>query len=203
MSVFFSSDFHFRHRLVAGLRGFTKPDENGALVSDRDAHDAALVENWNRVVGPADVAWVLGDVGIGNEDEILELVSRLNGRKQLIPGNHDSCHPMHRTAWKKQRKWLQVFESVQAFTVVSLAGHIDVALSHFPYEGDHTREDRFDQWRLRDSKLRLLHGHVHSSVRRTGISSVHIGLDAWGLKPASEADVLREFRKPQKSEESE
>jgi calcineurin-like phosphoesterase family protein len=196
MTNWFSSDLHFRHRLVAGIRGFTALDERGQLVPDRDAHDEAIIRNWNGLVKPGDVVWLLGDAGIGNETEVLTLVARLHGRKQLVAGNHDSCHPMHRAAWKKQRKWLEVFESVQASAVVNLAGQQDVLLSHFPYSGDHTSDDRYTQWRLPDEGLPLLHGHIHSRRRRTGSNQVHAGLDAWDLKPASEIGILREFRKP-------
>jgi calcineurin-like phosphoesterase family protein len=40
---------------------------------------------------------------------------------------------------------------------------VRVLVSHFPYAGDHTDEARYDQWRLPDYDLPIIHGHTHSS----------------------------------------
>ena len=36
-------------------------------------------------------------------------------------------------------------------------------VSHFPYSGDHSEESRYDQWRLPDFGVPIIHGHTHSS----------------------------------------
>ena len=199
-AVWFSSDTHFLHAMVARLRGFTSSEE----------HDEAVIANWNHLVRPDDLVWHLGDVGLGNETCMLEQAERLNGRKQLITGNHDPCWPGHRDSRKHQRRWLEVFESVQAFAKIRLDGRT-VLLSHFPYEGDHTTEDRATQFRLRDEGEWLIHGHTHLQNRLgphpryltimgatdgEGITSprgreVHAGLDAWDLRPVSERPSLK------------
>ena len=47
----------------------------------------ALIENWNGAVSCEDMVYVLGDFGAdGSEKEVL---SKLNGEKYLIKGNHD------------------------------------------------------------------------------------------------------------------
>ena len=202
-AVWFSSDTHFLHAMVARLRGF----------ESSEAHDGAVIERWNHIVRPDDLVWHLGDVGLGNETRVLEQAARLNGRKQLITGNHDPCWPGHRDSRKHQRRWLEVFESVQAFAKVRLDGRL-VLLSHFPYEGDHTTEERATQFRLRDEGEWLSHGHTHQQNRLglnpryltimgatdgEGITStrgreVHAGLDAWDLAPVSEAAILGVIR---------
>ncbi len=196
--IWFTSDTHFLHGMVAGLRGFASSEE----------HDEEIIGQWNRLVRPDDLVWHLGDVGLGNETRVLEQAARLNGRKQLITGNHDACWPGHRDSRKHQRKWLEVFESVQQFAKIRLDGET-VLLSHFPYEGDHTDEDRASQFRLRDEGMWLLHGHTHmknkqpqhmhffwsASLDETGQLTgdplprgreIHVGLDAWDLSPVSE-----------------
>lgn len=202
-AVWFASDTHFLHRFVAELRGFASSAE----------HDEAVIERWNKLVRPDDLVWHLGDVGLGNETGILNTATHLNGRKQLITGNHDACWPGHRDSRKHQRRWLEVFESVQAFARIRIDGRT-VMLSHFPYEGDHTGEDRATQYRLRDEGAWLIHGHTHqknrlgpdprylttmSPVDGTGQTwprgrEVHAGLDAWDLRPASEAAILGVIR---------
>lgn len=184
-AVWYTSDTHFAHNLVAGLRGFATPEE----------HDEQVIANWNAVVRPGDMAWHLGDVGLGNEARVLEMAARLNGVKHLVAGNHDRCWSGHRDARKRQRAWLGVFESVQAFAKTRIDGRT-VLLSHLPYEGmgDHTAEERYPQFRLPDLGEWLVHGHTHSSLQIDGPRSVHVGLDAWGLRPVSEGDVAALIR---------
>ncbi len=186
MTVFFTSDTHFLHSMVAGLRGFASAEEL----------DKAIVDRWNTVVRPGDMVWHLGDVGVGKELSVLACASHLNGRKHLVAGNHDQAWPGHRDARKRQRLWLDYFESVQAYAKVRVEGRT-VLLSHLPYlgHGDHTAEERHSLFRLADQGEWLAHGHLHSPERLTGPRSVHVGLDAWGLYPVTEgaiAELIRE-----------
>jgi calcineurin-like phosphoesterase family protein len=177
--VFFTSDTHFQHRFVAGLRGFATPEE----------HDEAVIANWNDAITAGDTVWHLGDVGMGRA--FLPLIGRLNGTIHLITGNHDAVWPGHRAAHKHQREWLGFFASVQPFARKRIAGY-HVLLSHFPYEGDSGPEDRHSQYRLRNEGMWLLHGHVHSTqVLTPGTRQIHVGLDAWGLRPAPLNEVER------------
>jgi calcineurin-like phosphoesterase family protein len=83
---FVISDTHFGHtnswekfKLEDGspLRPFTSTEEM----------DETMIERWNAKVKPGDTVYHLGDVVINQKS--LHLVSRLNGRKILIRGNHD------------------------------------------------------------------------------------------------------------------
>lgn len=83
---FVISDTHFGHtnswekfKLADGspLRPFTSTEEM----------DETMIERWNAKVKPSDTVYHLGDVVINKK--YLNLVSRLNGRKILIRGNHD------------------------------------------------------------------------------------------------------------------
>jgi len=178
VTVWALSDSHFRHAMVAEKRGF----------ESRDAHDEHIIASVNRLVKPDDILWHMGDVGLGKDEEILEYAARLNGRKQLITGNHDRSWPGDRDSRKVQKRWLEVFESVQAFARTRFSG-VPVLLSHFPYHGDHTVNERHTQYRLRDEGAWLLHGHTHSSDKGGKDHMIHVGLDAWGLKPVSEGEI--------------
>jgi len=83
---FVISDTHFGHtnswekfKLPNGdpLRPFTSTEEM----------DETMVERWNAKVGPHDTVYHLGDVVINRKS--LHHVSRLNGKKRLVRGNHD------------------------------------------------------------------------------------------------------------------
>jgi calcineurin-like phosphoesterase family protein len=177
--VWFTSDLHLGHNYVAKLRGFTSTDE----------HDQAILDNWDRVVRPDDQVWVLGDLTMSNPAQALQELRGLPGRKHLIAGNHDACHPMHRSAHNRQRAYLATFESVQAFARRRILGR-EALLSHFPYSADHTTDARFMQYRLRDEGALLLHGHTHGPERRHG-HEIHVGLDAWGMTPVALHQIER------------
>lgn len=179
--IWYTSDPHLHHRLVAGIRGFGTVDE----------HDSEIIRRWNKAVDPDDTVWVLGDIGMGNEEAYLGLASCLNGTKHLISGNHDAVWPGHRDAHKKLDLWLAVFATIQPFARRRING-IEVLLSHFPYQGsgDHTPDERFSQYRLPDTGRWLLHGHTHQPERIRG-REIHVGLDAWDLAPVNEGTIGR------------
>lgn len=97
--TFFWSDPHFGHRNI--IKYCHRPwnsgrDESGeTVVTDDDVRrmDDDLVANFNAAVGPDDLTWCLGDFALGDRSRIPELVSRLNGRINLVMGNHDWFRP--------------------------------------------------------------------------------------------------------------
>lgn len=178
--VHFTADLHLGHKFVAGLRGFETVEE----------HDEAIALAWRRRVRPADYVWILGDLGVGNLNDLLVKVARLPGRKNLVFGNHDVGHPMHKDSRRYQRRYLEVFSSIQPFARISVGGQ-KVLLSHFPYagsaEGDRG-EERYSQWRLPDLGEWLLHGHTHLGHRLHEGNQIHVGWDAWDA-PVSAAEI--------------
>lgn len=183
MFDFFTSDHHFGHKKAAALRGFGE---------DVDAHDRLLIEKHNEWVADHDTTVFLGDFSFHNARRTKEIVSRLDGRKVLIPGNHD---------WGRSAAWyyragfdLVLSEQVQ----YDLGGflftepNVPVLLSHLPYAGTpHARgqDDRHaDRRPVRKRGQTLIHGHTHST-RRMQDNQVHVGLDAWDLEPVYRADV--------------
>jgi calcineurin-like phosphoesterase family protein len=182
MTVWYTSDLHFGHAKVAEQRGYHSTID----------HDGRIADIWNSMVRPDDIVYVLGDVALSSHSAAR--VASLNGHKRLISGNHDASHPMHRNAHTGVLKMLDAgFESVQAHGRRRSQG-VEFLMSHHPYEGDHTAEDRQVQWRLRDMGVPLVHGHVHSqdlvtTLTSIGTRQVHVGWDAW-LHPVPEETVI-------------
>ena len=78
--TFFIADTHFGEDSVFRYENRPFPS-----VSEMDEE---MIRRWNAVVRPGDSVWHLGDFGAdGHESEIL---SRLNGVKYLVKGNHDT-----------------------------------------------------------------------------------------------------------------
>ena len=77
--IYFIADTHFGEDRIR--RYENRPFESAKKM------DEELIRRWNTTVGTDDTVYVLGDFGAdGYESEIL---SRLNGRKILVKGNHD------------------------------------------------------------------------------------------------------------------
>ncbi|HMS76408.1 metallophosphoesterase family protein [Gordonia sp. (in: high G+C Gram-positive bacteria)] len=187
MTAYFTADLHLHHSKLAGLRGF---DTTGA-------HDAAVMAELYRLDPENDVLWVLGDIcsgGIASMHIALEQLSTLEVPLHLVTGNHDPVNPMYRNAQRHAADFADVFESVQQHARTKIGEH-GVLLSHFPYAGtpDEHERDKFLQFQLPDLGMWLVHGHTHSSRRRSGKRSVCVSLEAWGLRPASEDELVTEM----------
>lgn len=175
MKTYLTSDLHLGHRLVTSLRGFATAQE----------HDEAFADAWSQTVRREDIVWILGDLAM-RTPHALAILGDLPGRKRLILGNHDDAHPKHRSAPNRIEVYAAVFEYVAQSARLRFDG-FEFLLSHYPYDGDHTREDRDRQWRLPDCGVPLLHGHVHAGEQVTlsaaGTPQLHVGIDAWGFTP--------------------
>lgn len=179
----FAADTHLGHLLMSQVRGFASIEE----------HNEALIRNWNEEVGADDQVILAGDAVMGTRRLTLPLFHRMNGRKFLVAGNHDDCWSGHSNSWNRMAPYLEVFEVIQPYMRLTIDGQT-VLVSHFPYASDRTDPPRFMQYRLRDEGNWLLHGHTHSTTRRTSAREIHIGLDAWGLRPVSETRIIGMMR---------
>jgi calcineurin-like phosphoesterase family protein len=114
-SVFLVSDTHFGH---AGVCRFTHEDTGVKIRpwTDPDEMDEAIVKLWNERVKPTDKVYHLGDVVINRKS--LKIMSRLNGDKVLIRGNHDIF---------KDTDYREHFRELRAYHVMN-----GLILSHIP-----------------------------------------------------------------------
>lgn len=96
--IFIIGDPHFSHKNI--IKYCNRPwnsgyDSNGEIIisnEDVERMNDALISNWNSVVSDDDIVIVNGDFALGDRMKIPEIVSRLNGHKKLILGNHDHFH---------------------------------------------------------------------------------------------------------------
>lgn len=196
MTVFHSGDMHLDHDAIISLSN--RPFQNVNTMN------AALIRNINDVCGPEDTLVLHGDIGMSVREQSLSWLRHVKCHLILgPPGNHDHV-------WSGSRKNQDVYGPLygQYMYVVNepfqgaglqhtMEDGTHVLLSHFPYEGDHTTEDRYKEWRPVDNGLVLLHGHVHDAwkVKRSskGTLMVNVGVDVWDYTPVSEntlADLI-------------
>ena len=134
-AVFLYSDPHFGH---AGVCRFMRNDGVTKLRpwTDPDEMDEHLVKVYNERVKPNDKIYFLGDVVINRR--ALSTLSRLNGDKVLIRGNHDIF---------RDDEYRQYFRELRAYHVMN-----GMILSHIPVHAESL--GRFGV---------NIHGHLHSN----------------------------------------
>lgn len=103
--LFFSSDPHFGHENILKFVNYDGDRVRPEFDSIEDM-DETLVERHNSVVGPNDKWYCLGDVSF-KLDVFHRIMPRLNGKKRLILGNHDTFHhsEYYRHFEKIQESW--------------------------------------------------------------------------------------------------
>lgn len=136
-NVFLISDTHFGHE---GMCKFLNWDGTKVRPWDSAAEmDEVMIERWNAVVKPTDKVYHLGDFCIARK--ALAIVSRLNGKKVLIRGNHDIF---------KLKDYAEHFYDVRGSHKLG-----DFILSHIPVHP----EALTNRWCAGN-----IHGHMHNNI---------------------------------------
>ena len=134
-AVFLVSDTHFGH---AGVCRFTEADGVTKIRpwTDPDEMDEEMIKRWNATVRPNDKVYHLGDVVINRKS--LKTLSRLNGDKVLIRGNHDIF---------RDDEYRVYFRELRAYHVMN-----GMILSHIPLH-----EASLGRFGVN------IHGHLHTN----------------------------------------
>lgn len=151
MNKWFISDTHFNHKNIIK---FTKPDgspirpgflsrKTNKFVSftDINQHNEMLADNWNSTIAPHDKVYHVGDFGD------IEFVKRLNGKKRLILGNHDSRIDKYQL--------VKYFEHVIVSRVFATEFVRPIIVTHFPLHKDE---------RGNAPRYVNVHGHIHEKT---------------------------------------
>lgn len=145
---------HIDHHKLAKVRGFP----------ETEPMNEAIVEMHNDVVRPDDIWICHGDVGLGNPARVAKYLERMNGKKILILGNHDTN--------KNRKKYIHLFDEVHN-GYLETQHHIDgnpvlFVHSHYPLA----------TWNGQYRGSIHLHSHCHSR----GVNPFHphkfdVGID--------------------------
>lgn len=134
--TFVYSDPHFYHNNICKFLNY-----DGTKVrpwDDAETMTEEMIQWYNECVNDQDRVYILGDVAF-TAACMKASVSRLKGRKVLVPGNHDP---------NKMRKYFDLFDDVRGYVVKK--GFI---MSHIPIH-----EGSLSRWRLN------IHGHLHNNA---------------------------------------
>lgn len=133
--IFYIADLHFDYEPILA--------NDGRPFASIQEMNEQLIQNWNMVVTPDDTVYLVGDL-CGHGSPIPEQhLRRLNGRKHLIRGNHD-------TGLDHQEKLFHYFETVTDFLEIDDSG-IHVILCHYPL--------------VYSQRGYVVHGHIHKAEK--------------------------------------
>ena len=136
--IYYTSDQHFDHTNVIKFdnRPFSSVEEMNEI----------LVNKWNETVTKQDTVYILGDFCWGKADRYRYFLSKLNGTKVLITGNHDlKTFPADiKNMLSDTREFKFIKDNDRG-----------VILCHYPipfYQADYSNEQY------------MLYGHLHGTI---------------------------------------
>ncbi len=142
---YYISDLHFYHGSLNELmdkRGF----------ESTEAMNEYMINKWNAKVRRGDEVVILGDFSWGTAEQTNDILSRLNGKKYLIIGNHDRFI-RDKNFDTKHFLWAEHYKEIKD-------NKRKVILSHYPvfcYNGQYRLNEKGDP------KTYMLYGHVHNT----------------------------------------
>lgn len=162
--TWFTADTHFGHSNI--IQYCKRP------FADTRGMDGAIIASWNAVVGLDDDVYVVGDFAFRGEKSPGNYLSRLNGRKHLITGNHDSGESCIDPGWQSVQQLAEVVVDSQR-----------IVLCHYGlrvWPGSHRGSIH-------------LYGHSHGALPGD-CQSLDVGVDCWRYRPVSLTEVRRRLK---------
>ena len=161
--IFFTSDTHFNHANIV--------DFDQRPFVDLYEMTECLIQNWNETISPGDVVYHLGDFalswGAKHGPLIDEILSRLNGRKYLIAGNHDRPEVLSNPRWVKVYGYHEI--------KVDMGGEHKQRINMMHYA--------LRTWNQMHRGAWMLHGHSHGNLPDIGGKILDVGTMNWGYRP--------------------
>jgi calcineurin-like phosphoesterase family protein len=166
---YFTSDLHLSHRNI--IKYSNRPFANAAEMNE------VLIKNWNSVVSPDDIIYILGDVAFEKDIEKLDwYLSRLQGEKHIVWGNHDTLLqnniPLRKKHFKTTHDLVRIFVPPESNNDKGQG----ITLCHYAMR----------TWPSSHWGEFALHGHSHGTLLDDpNLLSVDVGVDCWNYTPVS------------------
>ena len=170
-NIFVISDTHFNH---ANILGFLGKDGKPFRIFDYvNEMNERMIDNWNKIVTPQDKIYHLGDVYFGSQEGARNILSRLNGKKRLIVGNHDCIYG-------KGNPLQQYFQKIYMWRLFK---EFNMCLTHVPIHPDSFRKVEYN-----------VHGHIHEKDS-PGNQYINVCVEKTKYKPVPIEEVIKRYKK--------
>jgi calcineurin-like phosphoesterase family protein len=152
--IFFTSDNHFYHKRI---KEFCPNTRKGNSVEEMNE---LMIQAHNATVRRNDTVYFLGDFSFGTAEQTKGIISRLNGQKHLIYGNHDKVI-------RGDASIQRMFVSINEYKKTSV-DKIGAVMFHYPMR----------EWEQCHRGYYHLFGHVHGSLMdKPHGRSMDVGID--------------------------
>lgn len=168
---FYTADDHFGHENILRLskRPFKSVEEMNEVI----------IDNINKVVGPDDDLYFIGDISFKGGDPVAYL-SRINGKKHLIIGNHEKSiltNPEARKFFVEIKPYLEIYDQGRW-----------VILFHYPIA----------EWNGYFRGAYHLYGHTHNNIENPSYEYMNslkncwnVGVDMTHYKPVTLDQLIK------------
>lgn len=170
--IFFTADLHLGHANI--IKHCNRP------FSSVEEMDEYLICMWNSRVRSDDIVYILGDLIFRSTKSPKSYLDRLNGKKHLILGNHD-------TKWIKKVDLTKYFTTVEYFLEISDGQH-QITLCHYPLMS----------WNQMMRGSYMIHGHIHNSrngdyfpLLQHRTNMLNAGVEINNFQPATFDELIR------------
>ena len=193
MTTFVASDIHFNHlnipvycpefraKIGPVWKWNEEKQKNWPSWANISAMNEVIISNWNAEISQDDDVYILGDVAMGLIEKAPALISRLNGKKYLIKGNHDKGLIKF---LKNNPEHEHLFVWIKDYYEMYYLDHL-ICMSHYPMA----------HWNKKCSSGIMLHGHLHGDP--SGITGwiKDVGIDTNNLTPYNLEKIVKEITK--------
>lgn len=167
---YYTSDLHLFHNNI--IKYEDRPFNNVEEMNDY------IIYKWNSKVKPTDEVYILGDFAFCSGKQANELLSKLNGKKYLIKGNHDSFLK-DKDFDKSNFEWIRDYTTIKD-------NKRKVVLFHYPIA----------VWDCQHHDSIHLYGHVHSnkdnhhSLLFKLENAYNVGIDVCDFEPKTLEELM-------------
>ena len=175
---YFTSDLHLSHANV--IKYCNRPFRNADEMNEK------IIENWNSVVTPQDIVYIVGDVIFEkDENKRIWLLNRLKGEKHLIKGNHDRIIT-GRTAKCFNHIENSGLREIKVPDLDGWGGNQVIVMCHYAMR----------VWNKAHYGAFHLYGHSHGTLKEDPNSrSFDVGVDSWNFTPVSYQQIKEKMAK--------
>jgi calcineurin-like phosphoesterase family protein len=189
---FVASDIHFNHKNILKYNADARGDgRDFDSLSEAEVTELVvrmndtIVQRWNEVVGPDDHTFILGDLCMGQMQYAVETITRLNGWKTIVLGNHDrGLMKLPEFQSRESKLEIKVLNTVH-YLCWSPRKKVEIVMSHFP----------FASWDGMGKGSMMLHGHLHGAevqvIDAANKRIMDVGIDTNGLYPYNLEEVIQ------------
>ena len=174
MKTYVTSDLHFGHTNIMKFC----PVSRARFNNDVEYMNEQMIKEWNEIVEPGDIVYILGDVAFLPAAKAVNILKRLNGDLILIEGNHDRKllkDPAFRNCFMEVHQYLHLTYD-KTF----------VTMFHYPIA----------EWDQMHRGSVHFHGHLHGG--ESGMEKfrcIDVGMDATGWIVIEMEDAIRRAMK--------